>query len=86
MSQNGTLTSRIESAVDEGASGVEEIHKAIADLPFEVMERNDLLVERMAELRSMQAESIGAVYDLVRSVNHRVSGLASDLLDPRDSE
>lgn len=74
------LTGRIEEAVDRGATSVEEIHRAIADLPFDVLERNGLFVETAAEVRQIQDRSIGAVYDVVRQVNHKVAGLASDLL------
>ena len=78
-----TLTGWIRDAVDEGATSVEEIHKAIANLPLDVLERNGLFEETAAEVRKVQDRSIGAVYDVIRQVNDRVTELAGDLLKPR---
>lgn len=80
-----TLTAWIKDAVDKGAASVEEIHKSIADLPLEVMERNGLFEQTAAEVRKLQDQSIGAVYDLIRDVNQRVAELASDLLSQGDA-
>ncbi|MDJ0788880.1 MAG: hypothetical protein QNK05_18890 [Myxococcota bacterium] len=78
-----TLTEWIQQAVERGATSVEEIHKEIADLPFEVLERNGLFERTAAEVRDVQDRSIGAVYDVIRGVNRRVGELASDLLESR---
>jgi len=76
----------IRDAVDSGANAAEEIHKTVADLPFEVLERAGLFGRSAGELRRIQSDSISAVYAAVRTVNHRVAELASDLLDrPADS-
>ena len=80
MQAEETPSGWIQQAVDRGATSVEEIHKAIADLPFEVLERNGLFEETAAQVREVQARSIGAVYDTIREVNRRVGELASDLL------
>ncbi len=80
MEHQETLTGRIQQAVERGATSVEEIHKAIADLPFEVLERNGLFEQAAGQLREVQERSIGAVYDTIREVNRRVAGLAADLL------
>ena len=85
-SRDETLTSWIQEAVDRGATTVEEIHKAIADLPLEVMERNGLFEEAAAEARKLQDRSIGAVYDVIRDVNDRIAELASDLLHSRGAD
>ncbi len=81
--RDDTLTGWIRDAIDQGASSVEEIHKAIADLPLDVLERNGLLEEAAAEIRKIQDRTIGAVYDVIREVNQRVNDLASDLLTPK---
>jgi len=78
-----TLTSFIQDAVDRGATTVEEIHKAIAELPLDVLEQNGLFEKTAAEVREVQERSIGAVYGLIRDVNRRVGELASDLLESR---
>jgi hypothetical protein len=81
-----TLTDWIQAAVDRGATSIEEIHKAIADLPLDVMERNGLFEQTAAEVRKLQDQSIGAVYDVIRDVNRRIGELASDLLYPRGAD
>ena len=81
-----TLSGWIRDAVDRGATSVEEIHKAIADLPLDVLERNGLFEETAAEVRKIQDRSIGAVYDVIREVNERVAELASELTSPRRDE
>jgi hypothetical protein len=75
------LTSWIQEAVDHGATTVEEIHRAIAELPLDVLQRNGLFEQTAAEVREIQDRSIGAVYDVIRDVNRRIGELASDLLE-----
>jgi hypothetical protein len=70
----------IEDAVDKGTTTVEEIHKSIADLPLRLLEQSDLLRGGTKEVRRVQDRTIGAVYDLIRGINHRVGTLGSQLL------
>jgi polyhydroxyalkanoate synthesis regulator phasin len=81
MARDEKLTDMIQDVVDTGATNVEEIHRAIADLPLEAMIRNGLFEQTAADVRRIQDRSIGAVYDTIREVNHRVTELASQLLD-----
>ena len=81
MSDAKALSARIEEAVDQGATTVEEIHRAIADMPLGVLERLGLLERTAGEVRRIQDVSIGAVYGLVRDINHKVAELAGDLLE-----
>jgi hypothetical protein len=60
---------------------VEEIHRSIADLPLGVLERLGLFEASAKDVRLIQETSIGAIYDLIRKVNHEVSRLAGELLD-----
>ena len=81
-----TLTTQLQDTVDRGVTGVEGIHRSIANLPLEVMERNGLLAATAADVREIQDRSIGAVYDVIRDVNRRIGELASELLDGQDGE
>ena len=81
-----TLTTWIQDAMDRGATTVEEIHKAVAELPLDVLEQNGLFERTAAEVREVQDRSIGAVYDLIRDVNRRVGELATDLLESRRAD
>jgi hypothetical protein len=78
-----TLPRLIEEAVDRGATTVEEIHTAIADLPLKILEDADVMKRRAKEIRRIQDRSIGAVYDLIRDVNKRIAGMAEEILEAR---
>ena len=69
----------VRDAVEKGATTVEEIHKSIAALPLDVLERVDGF-EALDDVRKMQSQSIGAVYDVIRKVNREVAKLADELL------
>ncbi len=81
MSHKKTLTRLIQDEIDKGATTVEEIHKAIADLPLKVLEGSDLLKASAKEVRRVQDQTIGAIYDLIRDVNRKVGTFASELLE-----
>jgi hypothetical protein len=83
MADAKELTELIEDAVDKGATTVEQIHREIADLPLEVLERLGLFERTRKDVRSIQEASIGAVYDVIRDVNHQVTRLAGELLEGR---
>ena len=85
MSRNQTLSGWIEETVDRTADAAEQIHRSIADLPLDVLERNGLFVTTAARIRRIQDRSIEAVYDVVRQVNRGVGGLAADLLGSGDA-
>ena len=74
------LASFIQDAIDKGATTVEEIHKSIADLPLKMLEESDLLKGPAKEVRRVQDHTIGAIYDVIRGINHQVGALASELL------
>lgn len=80
-SQATDLTEMIEQAIHRGASSVEEIHLSIASLPLGVMENLGLLERTARDVKRVQEESIGAVYDRIRRINHEVGRLAADLLE-----
>lgn len=70
----------VQREVDAGATSVEEIHKSIANLPLDILERLDVFEQTVKDVRKVQNTSIGAVYDLIRRVNHEVGQLAVELL------
>ncbi len=73
------LADLVREAVEDGANSVEEIHRAIADLPLEVLERLDVFRETVRDVRRIQDTSIGALYDVIRRVNEEVTRLAHEL-------
>ena len=78
------LIELIEDAVDKGATTVEEIHRDIAGLPLSMLERAGLLESTTERVRSLQDATIGAVYDVIRNVNHKVTHLAGDVLSRKE--
>jgi hypothetical protein len=70
----------VQREIEDGATSVEEIHKAIADLPLDVLERLDLFEEMVKGARKVQEARIGAMYDVIRKVNEEVGKIARELL------
>jgi hypothetical protein len=77
------LVELVQREIDDGATSVEEIHKAIANLPLDFLERLDLFEETVKGARKVQEARIGAVYDVIRKVNDEVGKLARELLAGR---
>ena len=71
----------IQEAVDKGATSVEQIHRTIADLPLDVLEKRGLLGDEGKGARKLVDTSIGAVYDTIRGVTREVGELASGLFE-----
>ena len=85
MSDERGLTELIEDAVNTGATSVEEIHKRIAEMPLTVLEQLGIFERTAGDVRQIQEKSIGAVYELIRDVNHEVAQLARELLEKRET-
>ena len=79
------LVGRVEETVDRGATTAEEIHRAIAELPLGTLERLGVLEEAGGQVRRIHDQTVGAIYDLVRDVNHKVAHFAAELVEPRDA-
>jgi hypothetical protein len=77
------LVQLVQREIDGGASSVEEIHKAIVNLPLDVLERLDLFEDAVKGARKVQEARIGAMYDLIRKVNEEVAKIAQELLAGR---
>ena len=73
----------VERAIDEGADSVEEIHRSIASMPLDVLERLDVFRQTVKDAREVQDASIGKIYDVIHQVNHEVGKLAGEMLGRR---
>jgi cob(I)alamin adenosyltransferase len=78
------LADVVRREVDAGADTVEEIHRSIARMPLDVLAKLDIFEETVKDVRKVQETSIGAIYDLIRKVNHEVGKLAKEVLDGRE--
>ncbi len=81
MSEDKALTELVEEAVDKGATTAEEIHRSIAELPITVLEQLGLFEKTTSDVKQIQDVSIGAIYGVIRDVNHSVAKLAGDILE-----
>ncbi len=81
MSDEKELTKVVKDLVDKGATTAEEIHRGVADLPIKVLEEMGLFEKTTQDVKKIQETSIGALYDFIRDVNHKVTGLAADVLE-----
>jgi hypothetical protein len=79
------LVGRVEETVDRGATTAEEIHRAIAELPFGTLERLGVFEKSGGEVKRIHDQTVGAIYDLVRDVNHKLADFAADLVEQRDA-
>lgn len=75
------LKDMVQEAIDKGATSVEEVHKAIAMIPFEAAERAGLLDDETQEKRELVLQPIGFVYDKIREINKLVGDMASDVFE-----
>ncbi len=80
-SHKKTLIGLVQDEIEKGATTVEEIHKAIADLPLKMLEGSHLLKGPAKRVREVQDRAIGAIYDLIREITHRVGHFASELVE-----
>jgi hypothetical protein len=71
----------IEEAIEKSARTVEDVHKSIAQLPLKILEETDLLRGPAKEVRRIQDHTIGAIYDLLWSIDEQVELLAEELLN-----
>ena len=75
------ISKLIEDAIDKGATSAEEIHRAIAGLPISVLESFGFGEKPSQEVKQIQDATIGAIYNMVRDINHSVAELANDLIE-----
>ena len=74
------LKDLIQEAIDKGASSVEEMHRSIASWPFAALERIEPLAATAKTAKELQQQSIGFVYEAIRTANRMVGEIAEQLL------
>ena len=70
----------VQEAIDSGATNVEEIHKSLAGKPFKVLKKIKLSGTAVEKLGDFQEQSIGNVYEFIRSLNEKIGEIATELL------
>ena len=79
------LIKLVETAIDKGATTVEEVHKAIASEPLDLLSKIEGLKKPAEGIKNIQQQSIGAVYETIRVVNEEVAKIAKDLLEKEEN-
>jgi len=78
------LKDLVQDAIDNGATTVEQIHKSIAGKPFELLEKINLGGAALEKLEDFQTQTIGNVYEFIRTINQKAGEIAGDLLGKTD--
>lgn len=86
MEQLKGLITLVQEAIENGATTVEEVHRAIASKPLEVLKGIEPISETAGKVMDFQDRTIGSVYDTIRTVNAQVGEMAKDLLAKMDSK
>jgi len=69
----------VQDAIENGASTVEEVHRTIAEVPIDQLERSGLLDPEAAdEKKAQHHRTVGTVYNAIRDVNRKAGEMASD--------
>jgi len=76
----------VQEAIDSGATNVEEIHKSLAGKPFKVLKKIRLSGTAVEKLGDFQDQSIGNVYEFIRSLNEKIGEIATELLKKIEKE
>ena len=70
----------VQDLVDKGATSVEEIHKSVADMPFDMLKKIDPTEGTADSARNLHHDTVGGVYNLIRKINKEVGEFASEIL------
>ncbi len=73
----------VQNAIDKGANSVEDIHKKIAGLPLDFIAKIEPLHEQAEQVKELQENTIGSIYETIRLVNEKGGQYAEELLSKR---
>ena len=80
MSVPKDIATGIHKTIEDATTAVEDVHRAIAAVPFRVIGKVEGLDGPIAEVHELHDRSVGAIYDLVREVNARIGRFTNELL------
>ena len=75
----------VEKAIEDGATTVEQVHRSIASMPFDVLERVDALQKPVGKAREIHDQTVGNIYETIRLLNERAGEIARGLLKGKDA-
>lgn len=75
----------VEKAIEDGATTVEQVHRSIASMPFDLLEKIDALQKPVGKAREIHDETVGNIYETIRLLNDRAGDIARTLLKGKDA-
>lgn len=75
-----SLKDAVQQAIDNGATTVEQVHKQVAAMPFDQLEKIAAVEGIVKKARGVHDQTVGSLYDTLREVNARVGELADNAL------
>jgi hypothetical protein len=75
-----SLKDAVQKAIDDGARSAEEVYMRVSRMPFDQLERIAALEGLVKKARGLHDQSVGRVYDTIRTINKRIGKLADDAL------
>lgn len=77
----------IQKTVNQGTQTVEDIHIAIGDVAFDILEKQGRMDEEAQRMREQHNDLVRSIYGKIREVNDKVGEFASDVFESiEDSE
>ena len=70
----------VRLAVDSRITRAEEIHRSVADYSIRKLENSNINEETAIKVDKFLDSTIGSIYDLARTINHRSAKLAIDII------
>ena len=80
MADLKSIKDLVQETIDKGATSVEQVHKQIANMPLEALEKIQPLESAVQGVKEVQNTTIGNVYEVIRNINEKVGEIAEDLL------
>jgi hypothetical protein len=75
----------VEKAIEDGATTVEQVHRSIASMPFDMLEKIDALQKPVGKAREIHDQTVGNIYETIRLINERAGEIARGLLKGKDA-
>lgn len=75
-----SLQRLVEQAIEDGATTVEQVHRSIASMPFDALEKVDALQPTVEKVREVHDQTVGNIYETIRLLNDRAGEIARTLL------
>ncbi|MGH8516010.1 MAG: hypothetical protein ACREUE_00985 [Panacagrimonas sp.] len=75
----------VEKAIEDGATTVEQVHRSIASMPFDILENVDALQKPVGKAREIHDQTVGNIYETILLLNERAGEIARTLLKGKDS-